>query len=64
MDATTEEKVLKIKKDAEACVIDVMIKGMKEKKGRINVEREEAIEKELGKREGWEAIRWVDNRVA
>ena len=60
MDETTEEKVLKIKRDAEACVIDVMIKGMKEKKIRTDAEREEAIEKELGRREGWEAIKWVD----
>ena len=60
MDSETEEKVWKIKKDAEARVIDIMLKGMQEKKVRLEVEREEAIEKELERKNGWEAIKWVE----
>ena len=60
MEEETKEKVEKIRKDAEARVIDIMIKGMREKKIRTNAEREEAIERELERRKGWEAIKWVE----
>ena len=56
MDEETEEKVEKIKKDAEARVIDVVLKGLREKRIRTDAEREEAIERELERRKGWEAI--------
>ena len=60
MDEETEEKVEKIKKDAEARVIDVVLKGIREKRVRTDAEREEAIERELERRKGWEAIKWAE----
>ena len=60
MDAETEEKVEKIKRDAEARVVDVVIKGMQEKKVQLDAKREDAIEKELERKKGWETIKWVE----
>ena len=60
MDEATEEKVKKIKEDAEARVVDVVLKGMREKRIRTDAEKEEAIEREMTRRKGWEAIKWME----
>ena len=60
MDEETKEKAEKIKIDAESRLIDVVLKGMKEKKARLKEEMEQAVDRELEKRKGWEATRWVE----
>ena len=60
LDAQTEDRVEKIKKDTEARVVDVLLKGMRQKMLRLAIEREIAMDKELSKRKGWEAIEWAE----
>ena len=38
----------------------MVIKGMKEKKVWLKEEKERSLEKELEKRKGWEAVKWVE----
>ena len=60
MDPETKGKVDTVKKDAEARVMDLVIKGMREKEARLQGEKQEAVDRELKKRNGWEATMWVE----
>ena len=53
-----EEKVEKIKEDAVLRIMDVIVKGLKEKKKELEKEEERMIEEVWAEKSGWERIRW------
>ena len=60
LDKQFEEKVEKIKDDAAARVLDVMVKGMRHKRMGLEKKQQEGIDKVLEQKKGWEGIKWME----
>ena len=55
-----ERKVEQIKKDAVLRIIDVVIKGLKEKEKELNMEEEKMVNEAWDEKEGWDRIKWME----